>query len=273
LPRLGELQTSDTPPPPSDLTRGPTVNLRITRLDMPASQSLRDVQTMLDQQGVAPPLAPVWLHNGMFVRTVTRSELATILDATPPPHSAYRTIMTASDLRMPLDYNRVIGESQSQACTIVLPDDTVEQLTFVGGRVRFLIDAAPQDDGSALISITPQHHKLKASVVPRPLTEKQLDGRIFEPLRLQVRLDADHYLVIMPDIDLPPPPAPPDELQPASAGVQVTDEDVQGDAEADAQTSDVAIEPARPVGDLGRLLLYASRDSEQLRYVVVIDLN
>jgi len=271
-PRLGELQTGEAPQLPDELSRSITVQLRITRLDLSFDESLVETKLMLEQQGVAPPIAPLWLDNGMFVRVVSKDALDDMLDALPQPSSAYRTRMTASDIPTPLDYDLVIR--RRQRCVVALPDGVFEQLTLTGGRGRFLIEAAPQDDGSVLVSMTPQHHQQKVSVAPRSVLEKQLDGRVFEQLRLQVRLEADEFLVVMPNIEQPALAA---TSQPATDDDEQESEPVEQPPVPPAPPAPpippAPPEPLKPAGDLGRLLLEASRHGQPLRLFVIIGLD
>jgi hypothetical protein len=281
LPRLGELQTGEAPPLPNEVSRGPAVRLRITRLDLPFDAPLDETMSRLEQQGIAPPIAPRWLDNGMFVRIVTKATLDGILHTLPPPSSAYRTYMTASNIPTPLDYDLVIR--RRQRCVVAMPDGTFEQFTLTGGRVRFLIEAVPQDDRTVLVSMTPQHHEQKISITPRSVLEKQLDGRIFEALRLQVRLKADEFFVALPLIEKPQPaptsqPMTNDDEQQSESAEQPSESSPPPDA-PDAPDPLIPpdftpiAQPSRPAGDLGRLLLQASRHEQPLQLFVIIGVD
>ena len=83
-----------------------------------------------------------------------------------------------------------------------------------GGRMQLLLQATPAAGGTSL-TLTPHHHRLRPSVVPRTAAEKALDGRIFRELSLRIELDPSELLVIglhWPNAPRKDPPDPVDPL-------------------------------------------------------------
>lgn len=63
------------------------------------------------------------------------------------------------------------------------------------GRTRFLGNVSFKND-DAKITLTPQHHWVHQTLIPRPPLEKVRDGRVFDELTLAADLPANTYLVI-----------------------------------------------------------------------------
>ena len=176
------------------LDGGPEVRARISQLVLPLRSRLTGAWALARARSVAPPTASLWSENGLVACVVHKSVLKDFFALIPQPLGTQQDLMRLSRLPTPL---KVAGPTAGrQRITLVLPDDQKRELVLSQGSGRLLIQAQPQPDATVLLYVTPQYYRQRVTIRPRSVLKKQLDGHVFDELRLQARLAKDQVLLI-----------------------------------------------------------------------------
>jgi len=243
--------------------KGAITRLRITRFTLPLDADLSKAWNLLESEGVQPPMGTLWQANGLRVHMIHTRLLDDFLQLLPLHNAAQQTdhleqrVINTSQINTPLDFH--LAFQKSQQCIITLPGDEIESITLKPGRCRLLMQSRPADDASVFVDITPQHYRPRISIAPRPIEQSMLDGRVFDELVLQTKLNQQRLLIIAlhqpPKIDDPAPGSPPGsatetapESTPESAPLSSTD----------------------PSLTLGRLILAAQRYHKPVQLILTI---
>ena len=109
---------------------------------------------------------------------------------------------------------------------LTVPPLPVTKEYFSRGRLQLLMTSRPRGDGSALLTLLPQHYFPRSSFVPRTAAEKLLDGRIYDELGIDLNLGPREALLI--GYYQTPPPEAPDDNAPADSDPPPADPDTTG---------------------------------------------
>lgn len=230
-PKLGELEPARTHPilPATALPPRAPVTMVLTRLDFAEDADLDTAWTATTTQGLSNGAAAMWLANGLRVGILAAHEVPTFNKALPAPvTSMQRRLMTAAEYE-PLSLAPPLTGPVKLKLTA--RGDAVKEETFTRGRFQFLLRQVGAA-GSPVLELTPHLYLPKASIVIRPMAQRELDGRIFDELTIAAGMAPGQVLVIgvaqevtvtPPGLfDNPPtppgtPPTTPPGTQPATA--------------------------------------------------------
>jgi hypothetical protein len=164
-------------------------------------------------------------------------------------------------------YLDVLRQSPPLAATfaadLTVPPGPVYQETFTGGRLRLLIKSRPLGNGTARLTLTPQHYRPRVSLLPRTPVEKILDGRVYDELSVQVDVRTNQALLLglyrpadpEPPTQTPTPPQVEDASTAASTTEPVEPQDREGNdpdttSPEDEDLTITFTEPPQPRGPL-----------------------
>ena len=266
LPDLGSIRSRLPAQVPSDMAeRGETVRVRATQLVLPMQPPLAPAWQFARSKGIEPPAVALWRKNGLYACVVHKGVLKEFFSQIPEPVNRGQQRLLASRLHAPLQSLGAGVIRQRQRATVVLPGDEEEKLTFDRGICRLLLQAEPQDDGTVLLYLTPQHHRPRTSIKPRSMLEKQLDGRIFHELRLQARLSGDRVLLVGL---APEPEQEPEEEELAEEKPATTD--AKEPTPEDAPQVEADLLPQPHPRNIGRLILQGTHGNSRMQLLVVV---
>ena len=160
---------------------------------------------------------------------------------------------------------------------LTVPPGAVRQETFSGGRLQLLLQSAAVGNGSAEVTLIPQHYRSRASLLPRPAYEKRLDGRVFDELAVTLNLPRNQTLLVglYQAWHETAEPVSPNSGEPAGArqgdrrGGGSADSAASEDSAADGVTPAVWDTPAAPL-NLGRGLLTTGLKRQDLQILYLL---
>ena len=109
---------------------------------------------------------------------------------------------------------------------LTLPPLPVQHETLTGGTLRMLMASRPLGNGITRVTLTPQHHVPKTTLLPRSPQQRVLDGRVYDELSVQIDVSYDQVLV-MGFFEIAPPVA-----EVSSSDEAAVEEDVADDTQA-----------------------------------------
>ncbi|MEL7087440.1 MAG: hypothetical protein AAGL98_03210, partial [Planctomycetota bacterium] len=93
---------------------------------------------------------------------------------------------------------------------LTVPPLSVTKEYFTRGRLQLLMSSRPRGDGSALLTLLPQHHVPRSNFIARTAAEKILDGRVYDELGVELNVGTNEALLI--GFYQPAPPEPEENL-------------------------------------------------------------
>ena len=246
----------------------------LVRMDQP----LGGVWHLADETVLPEISRAVWNGNGLRVGVLDASVYGDFGQALGPT-------VEVQDLQIiSQDHAEVLRRSPPLAAEfmadLTVPPGAVRQEVFTGGRLQLLLSAAALGNGTAEVTLTPQHYRARASLMPRPAYEKRLDGRVFDELAVSMNLPRDQTLLVglfQPWHQPPEPTASPADRQSDTAGQGVVDANA-----TDANTTDATAPDPRatqgpaewkqPTGplNLGRGLLTTGLKRQDLQVMYLL---
>jgi hypothetical protein len=268
---------------PLDRHSRPLAIARIERIDLPLDRPLEGIGSSLDTSRLDQAAVQAWHANGLRAGLVDPSLRNKLIEdlGTPLSHQTTQTVLTGRPES--LETSGPIRDPRS--LQLALPDQSPQTLSLTSGRLQWLLRCVPDSTGAiTAIELVPHHFLPKATVQPREPWEKALDGRVFEPLALKVKLPLNRVLVVA--LDWPQAAsAPPQEAstpeQPDTAGAGSTEAtpttaEPPNNQASPEQTREPAHRqdplPALPP-NLGAGLLTASRFGRPVQAVLLITLS
>ncbi|MEM9418121.1 MAG: hypothetical protein AAGA25_03570 [Planctomycetota bacterium] len=92
---------------------------------------------------------------------------------------------------------------------LTVPPNPVTLEYFTKGRIRLLMASQPLGNGSTRVTLTPQHFQRKTTLLPRTPQERELDGRVFDELSVEIDILSNQVLLL--GFYQPPPPVTEDK--------------------------------------------------------------
>ncbi len=171
----------------------------LVRLDHP----LEPVWTLADETVLPEISRAVWNGNGLRVGRLDASKYLEFAQ------TIGQTVNTDDMQLLITKYAEVLRRSPPLAAEfladLTVPPAAVRIESFTKGHLQMLMEAADRGNGQIEVVLTPQHHRPRASLLPRGSHEKILDGRVFDELSVSFQIGMDHTLLL--GLYLPPPPA------------------------------------------------------------------
>jgi hypothetical protein len=152
---------------------------------------------LLDPAPIGDKALKVWRENGFELATVDRNRLTMLGANLPQPTgmTIYRVGGGANYSTVPL-----IGDLPANQRLQLVNAQGESRIERLGrGRYQLLVNLTPSVDGPdtpPTLDLLPQHHRPRASVVPRPHQQQELTGRTFDALHLLSALPEDRVLVL-----------------------------------------------------------------------------
>ncbi|MBB6428583.1 hypothetical protein [Algisphaera agarilytica] len=172
------------------------------RVSLPLGTSTEDAW-LLANEGVLDDLArAVWNANGLRVG---------VLPAPRGPEFA-KTLADTIDQRdtQILSYSFLEDVRESPPlraeffADLTVPPRPVTLEYFTKGRLRMLMSSQPLGNGSTRVTLTPQHYLRKTTLLPQTPQERELDGRVFDELSVEIDVASNQILLL--GFYQPPPP-------------------------------------------------------------------
>lgn len=234
-------------------------------------------EPMVDDPAVPDSNAVLWVSRRVAVRLGRPlDDVWALTDETVLPELS-RAVWNANGLRVGLlsrdnarDFGLTLGETLEVRDTQILnyqqpevlrrsaplraeffadltvPPMPVTQEYFTGGRLQLLMSSQPLGNGSTLLTLTPQHHVPKTSLLPRTAAEKVLDGRVFNELSIQIDVASTEALLIGLYLPAPPTPEESDDAPPAEQDPDDETQTPTGEPPADPPIDPDDENPAPP---------------------------
>ena len=241
----------DVPPP---ITVSQKVTFRVLRVEVPLDREMEPLWALLDESVLPQVSRAVWNGNGLRLGVLRPEARADFFEMLAPVSNQADSLFTAYDRPTPL--RRSPPLNQTFIADLTRPGSAVELLDLRGGRLQLLASVSPAPGDVTRFALTPHHYRHRFSLTPRDVLEKELDGRIFNELGVDVSLTPQEVLVLGLYRYTPPPP-PIDE-----AGVT-----------QDAPPDDAAM-PAPLATDLpldfGRGLFTSGRTPDDTQYLLLL---
>lgn len=198
LPRLNQLAQADQPKDTPLLDSGVVAAAAITRVWLPADQTINNLWREVSTTSLSDAELLVWHRNQLRAAVVSKEKLNAILARLPAHFGVQQQIMTLSGDLVALDpanskaaYRPVSVEVDGQA------------KIYSGGRLQLLVAANHQDGKSVKLTFVPHQYVPRVMLLPRPQAESALDGVMFSKLLLRVLIAPGQVLLIAPDVPLP----------------------------------------------------------------------
>lgn len=173
----------------------PQVNrVRVTRIQLPAEISLDNAWALTKLPDVDALTLELWRDNGLQVRILDAAQTEQFSKALPSPLNTEQSLVIASrhDL-MAISSNRL---REAVHLPVHDGDGKVTKVELPPGLARFLLRIVSEENASISVELTPQHYWPQTTLLPREPQESELDGLVFEALRLRVSLHPNQYLIV-----------------------------------------------------------------------------
>lgn len=267
--------------------------LFVDQIYLPRAKSLDEILVDARFDGIEANKRAAWQANEMQIYRLNANQLKAFYKAVDDGSSMRRKQHSITNQTLQLETTPILEEAVSIDWAAKPNLDQTTRLP--SGRTMWLADVKFRGDVPT-ITLTPQHHWVKSTLLPRTPAEKILDGRIFHDLKLAAQLPPNTYLVIhwkqpeneFPDaVATPPSPAvhlgtdtsntPTEDLNTPSPPTIDPPSDIPAPLETPAPENEASppkdlfpfkLPPALP--RLGRLLLTGERAGKSLQLVLVI---
>ena len=296
-PKLSELATPVAGEQPAE-DRALTV-LYVYRFIIPLESDLAESLAVLGASTLQSQIVKNYQANGLHVGLVDMQGYLYLKDNLPVPQQDPRTPDEPPKAILDARVYRLTGANQLIPLSVTpyiknrfkinytSPDDKTRSITLTKGRSRFLTRISELPTGENTLEITPQHHLLKNTLMPRTPEQTILDGRVFDDLKLNAALDNNQLLVLacdIPRVEVPEPAVEEPEAEEDSADAQGGESKAEAEDENEAdpkaddeQIEDDSEEPARPQiiipDNIGAHWLLANYQGSTVQMVLIFQIQ
>ncbi|MEM8738594.1 MAG: hypothetical protein AAGG38_08975 [Planctomycetota bacterium] len=268
------IERRSTPPEVAQAQAAERVAVRwvMRRSLVPLSRPLEQAWALADE-GVLPPVSQaVWNANGLRVGVLSASSARAFGAALGETAESVDGQLVVADWPELLRRSPPLGAEFVADLTV--PPGEERRVPLTGGRLQLLVESRALGNGTAELTLIPQHARPRASIVPRTAREKLLDGRVFDELAVTLTVSERQGVLVglflpleerppEPDPDNPPEDTPQGSSQNAPQALNVQETPGGSDRPASAEPSEPAEKPepaetdreALPALTLGRGLL------------------
>ena len=195
-PKIGELgaRRATVTTQPADAA---AIQLLVQRLEFAGRLKLDDAVNLLDTDLIDAQTQSRWRANGLRIATLPLTRVEEFTKALPPAAAqGIRQLKPGGRA----DFLRA-APPLTEPATIqaTMKSDTPDTTRLPKGQPQWRVDAPPtgaRPDGGLAFRITPHHHFIKPSAIPRQPDEVVFDGTLFERLAATIQLPPGHVLVI-----------------------------------------------------------------------------
>lgn len=226
----------------------------IRRVDVPLNEPTDAAWSLINEQVVPPLTRGAWRGNGLRVGLLRRDQLDPYAQAMPQPVAFGESVINKSDYPVPILETAQLRNNLRFEIDLTRPPRPRQVGVIQGGKrstLRMLAQIKTDDEGRHRLVLTPHHFiPSRFDLVPRNPLEKELDGRVFEELAIELTPGEDQIIVIglywpWPGLELPEAPEPA-EVQPDDEPTEEEPEIEPAPEEAGNQIEPPAIEPNDP---------------------------
>jgi hypothetical protein len=186
----GEIFEIEDPP----LSDSPRTTLLIRRLKLPLNPSVESIWQVADPDVISPIAQLIWNGNGLRVAKLTPDRRSDFTDSVVGVLAVADQKLTVSDQLTSL---RQSPPLQAEFfADLTRPGGAAVREPIQRGRLQMLISTRPLAAGGIQVTLIPQHHRLGVSLLPRSAAEKELAGRVFDELAIDVGLAAGDILLL-----------------------------------------------------------------------------
>lgn len=170
------------------------INWISRRLSVGVDRSLSEAWSLSDE-AVLPELSrAVWNANGLRVGVLPAVRGRDFVLALGEVTEVRDTQLLSHDYPEPLRRSPPLRAEFFADLTIPPRPVTIETLTR--GRLRMLMASRALSGGRTRVTLIPQHHLDRATLLPLPPRERVLEGRVFDELSVQIDLDPQDVLLL-----------------------------------------------------------------------------
>ncbi|MEM6854191.1 MAG: hypothetical protein AAF911_07640 [Planctomycetota bacterium] len=260
------------------------------KLAVPLEQSTEDAWAEANEDVLSPLSRAVWNANGLRVGVLPAARGRAFSDALGSTLDPRDTQILSYSF--PEDVRESPPLRAEFFADLTVPPRPVTIETFTRGRIRMLMASRPLGNGNTRVTLTPQHYQRRTTLLPRTPQERELDGRVFDELTIEVTVGRNDLLLM--GFYQPPPetnntePETSDEVSPSSEtdgpaalpnrlaidenGEPISDGDTIAETESDVEmdASDETAEAAIPPLNLGRGLFTTGIRDDDLQFVFLL---
>jgi hypothetical protein len=186
LPRVRNVR----PNVPNELAK---VHIRMMQVHVRLDVDLTEAWSLASTEGIDAGQLARWKANGIRVGVLDPVAMSRFIEIMPRHGGVRETQIRAGSGPVALETTPTAGFPFD--ARVVLGVDRDETIRLPAGRTQLLADVELSPKGAA-IAMSPHHHWVADSVLPRSLEEKLYDGRVFRELELEASLPWDHFLVL-----------------------------------------------------------------------------
>lgn len=181
-------------PTTSPQTQPDTRRVRVMRILLPDEAALDPAWALTALPGIDARAVELWRANGFRVAELDTDRADAFSRALPKALDADRSLVISDGRDVTaISPNRLKGSIRLPMAGV---NGTTSEVTLPPGLARFLLRVVPSENGDASIELTPQHYWPQPTLMPRTPRETELDGRVFDELRLAAPLRANRFLIV-----------------------------------------------------------------------------
>ena len=241
---------------PAPITDSRKVTFRVLRVELPLDRVIEPLWGLVDESVLPEVSRAVWNGNGLRLGVLRPEQRSDFFDVLAPVFGQANSAYTAYDRATPL--RRSPPLKATFIADLTRPGSPVELVDMDGGRLQLLASVQPAAAGFTRFALTPHHYRHRFSLTPRDVLEKELDGRVFDELGVDVSLSPEDVLVLGLYRYTPPP---------------LTAEPLEA-TETDQATPPDGPTSGRPAVDLpldfGRGLFTSGRSPDDTQYLLLL---
>ena len=172
----------------------------IRRAEVPRDVPTERAWALTNERVVLPIQRGGWLGNGLRLGVLERDQVDAFGQAMPAPLASTQTVIGKSKHPVPIIETPLLSPNLQFEVDLTQPPRPIALEPVIGGknsRLRLLAQLETKDTGEHTLVLTPQHYVPSPfDLIPRDPWLKELDGRVFEELRLRIPLKPEQIVVV-----------------------------------------------------------------------------
>ncbi|MEM1109701.1 MAG: hypothetical protein AAGH99_13530 [Planctomycetota bacterium] len=164
------------------------------RVSLPLEQEVDESWDVINETILDDLSRAVWNGNGLRVGILPAARVPAFAAALGKPLEERDTqILSYSFLE---DIRESPPLRAEFTADLTVPPNPVTLETFTKGRLRMLMSSQKLGNGLTRITLVPQHHRPRTTLLPRSPEERILDGRVFDELAVEFDVRPRDVLVL-----------------------------------------------------------------------------
>lgn len=192
-PKIGELAPRHTRPTSRPVDAA-AIEVLVQKLEFSGRSSLEDATQLLDTEYINVDTQTRWRANGLRIASMPASRAADFAKALPPVASqGIRQLRPGAQADV---FRAAPPVTETTTIQASARGDALEATRLPKGIPQWKVESPAEKSDGLAFKITPLHHYIKPSAIPRPPDEVAFDGTLFTQLAASIRLPKNHVLVI-----------------------------------------------------------------------------